>query len=539
MGPAVEERIGGEIDGLRRELAGHAARVEDACAARLAGHSAALGEVRTHLEVRLDQIEAEVADTRGAVIATRGELERVRDEAVPRIGEDASAATRGLAALESRIGELVRSLQHEVESLRDQRMTRAEGDLGRLQHGLEAVQTDLAGVRDVRLARAEATLDEAAAATRALQDELAGVRDARLITVESDMARQQGALERLQAELAEVREDRVARSERDLARTSDALAALQGDLEQLRDERVARVERDLERLQQAQEALQSLAVELRDARVPALAGRVDALIGRLHEEVTETAGMLERVLAREPLAVGVAAEVEAAIPEAVRAASARFAEAMRGPQREILGRARECLPHLVGHAPVLDLGCGRGELLEVLRDEGIPGRGVDADRAMVAACRRRGLEVAEEDALAALRGVAPGSLGAVTAIHVVEHLPAPVWMALIEAAAAALRPGGVLLVESPNPETLRVGGGLFWIDPTHRAPVHPLAVGLVATAVGLDVEETTLLRPFPPDQALAAADQPEPVRRLAERLDEWLSGPRDFLIVARKRGSNG
>ena len=137
-------------------------------------------------------------------------------------------------------------------------------------------------------------------------------------------------------------------------------------------------------------------------------------------------------------------------------------------------------------------------------------------------------------ALAALREVAPGSLGAVTAVHIVEHLPAAGWMALVEGAAAALRPGGVLLIESPNPESLRVGAGLFWLDPTHRAPVHPEALAFVAKALGLEVVETRFLHPFPPDQALASPSQPEAVRQLAARLDGWLSAPRDYLLVARK-----
>jgi hypothetical protein len=75
---------------------------------------------------------------------------------------------------------------------------------------------------------------------------------------------------------------------------------------------------------------------------------------------------------------------------------------------------------------------------------------------------------------------------------------------------------------------------LFWADPTHRAPVHPDALAFVAKAVGLEVVEVRRLHPFPPDQALANSAQPEPVRELASKLDAWLSGPRDFLLVARK-----
>jgi O-antigen chain-terminating methyltransferase len=122
----------------------------------------------------------------------------------------------------------------------------------------------------------------------------------------------------------------------------------------------------------------------------------------------------------------------------------------------------------------------------------------------------------------------------VTALHLLEHLPAGVWMALLEAAAAALRPGGVLLLECPNPESLRVGGSLFWLDPTHHAPVHPEPLAFMVRAFGLEVEEVRRLHPFPPDQALARPEQPTEVRELATRLDGWLSGARDYLVVARK-----
>jgi O-antigen chain-terminating methyltransferase len=110
-------------------------------------------------------------------------------------------------------------------------------------------------------------------------------------------------------------------------------------------------------------------------------------------------------------------------------------------------------------------------------------------------------------------------------------------MRVIDESARTLKPGGTLIVECPNPETLRVGGGLFWIDPTHRSPVHAHAVQFAAKAVGLEVVETRFMRPFPADQALARPGQPDAVFDLATRLDTWLSGPRDFVVVARKPGA--
>ena len=314
----------------------------------------------------------------------------------------------------------------------------------------------------------------------------------------------------------------------------DRSGALQNELESMRDRRVPHIEDDLVRMQHAIEAVQALAEELRDRRLPALAGRTDALVERLHEELSVLGGLLDRVVQGEPLRVAVEPEMEAGLPAAIATASTRFADGFRGERAEILGRVPEYIPLLAEAAPILELGCGRGELLQALRDAGVDARGVDSDPAMVAACRRLGLAAKKGDALEMLRAQKAGSLGGVTAIHVLEHLPAATWMSVVEAAAAALRPGGVLLVECPNPDSLRVGAGLFWMDPTHRAPVHPQALAFVMRALGLEVIETRLLHPFPPEQALANPSQPEAVRELAGKLDAWLSGPRDFLVVARK-----
>ena len=396
--------------------------------------------------------------------------------------------------------------------------------------------------------RLDARLDESAEALAdlrrayvATRGEFEEVRHRRLAELADAASRSSQAVAAVQREVESLRDARVPAAEAALAGLQRAAEALQREVESLRDARIPQAEAGIERVQRAIDAtpaviagVQALAVELRDQRLPALSARTDAIVERLHEELTEAAGLAERVARHEPLRIAVEPAVEARIPAAVAAASRAFADEFRGDRGEILGRAAEHVRLLGGAAPVLDVGCGRGELLEALRDAGIEARGVDADPAMVAACRRLGLAADERDGLAALREVAPGSLGAVTAVHIVEHLPAAGWMALVEGATAALRPGGVLLIESPNPESLRVGAGLFWLDPTHRAPVHPEALAFVAKALGLEVVETRFLHPFPPDQALASPSQPEAVRQLAAKLDGWLSAPRDYLLVARK-----
>ncbi len=428
--------------------------------------------------------------------------------------------------------------REELRSHLETRLTEVSSALADVRGAYLTTRGEFERTRDEAIPGLEKRLDRVAAA---LQAEMENVRDRRLPRVEEALASIQGSAEAAQRELEALRDERFTRVETDLHGLQSASDTIQGGLEALRDRQVPRLENDLLRLQGAIDSLQgvtakiqALGEELRDARLPAVAARTDALVGALHEELAAVGGLVDRLAMNEPLRVAVEPEFEARIPAAIAAASTRFVDSFRGQRAEILGRVGEYVPRLAEAAPVLDIGCGRGELLEALRGAGVEACGVDSDPAMVAACRRQGLAADEGDALGALRGRGAGTLGAVTAIHLIEHLPAAVWMSVVEAAFAALRSGGLLLVESPNPDSLRVGAGLFWVDPTHRVPVHPDALEFVMKALGFEVVEKRLVRPFPPEQALATPDQPEAVRQLAARLDAWLSGPRDFVVLARK-----
>jgi O-antigen chain-terminating methyltransferase len=196
---------------------------------------------------------------------------------------------------------------------------------------------------------------------------------------------------------------------------------------------------------------------------------------------------------------------------------------------------------------VLDLGCGRGELLLMLREAGVEAIGVEADAAVATAARRRGLEVIEGEVTQVLRRQPDESFGTITAIHLFEHLEVSTLMAVLDEARRVLRAGGRLIVECPNPHSLRVGASLYWLDPTHRRPLLPETLDLFLKSAGFEVERRELLHPFPEDQRLAVArkerqssDDPvveEVAARLdllAQQLDELVYGPRDFAVWARK-----
>ncbi|MDM5178186.1 class I SAM-dependent methyltransferase [Massilia sp. DJPM01] len=120
---------------------------------------------------------------------------------------------------------------------------------------------------------------------------------------------------------------------------------------------------------------------------------------------------------------------------------------------------------------VLDLGCGRGEWLELLTEHGFAPRGVDLDQGMLAACRERGLHAELTDALSALRACGDASVAMVSAFHLVEHIPFDQVQLLIAEALRVLLPGGLLIMETPNPENLVVGASSFYMDPSHLKPI--------------------------------------------------------------------
>ncbi|MGE5099662.1 MAG: methyltransferase domain-containing protein [Deltaproteobacteria bacterium] len=206
-----------------------------------------------------------------------------------------------------------------------------------------------------------------------------------------------------------------------------------------------------------------------------------------------------------------------------------FEDAFRGSREEIRDRVSVYLDFLATaragsvDAPIVDLGCGRGELLEVLRDAGMIARGVDLNRYMLAECRERGLDVQEADLLAHLRGCGDGSLGAVTALHVIEHLPFEAVIELFDQTLRVLRPGGMAIFETPNPENLIVGSCNFYYDPTHRNPLPPEAMRFAMAARGFSDVRILRLRPVPlPDSG------PDPTMKIVHDL---LSAAPDYAII--------
>lgn len=167
-----------------------------------------------------------------------------------------------------------------------------------------------------------------------------------------------------------------------------------------------------------------------------------------------------------------------------------FEDRYRGSRAIIGARLRAYLPFieplaaLQGPARALDIGCGRGEWLELATAAGFEARGVDIDDGMLSACRERGLAVHTADGLQTLRALGDASLAMVSAFHVVEHIPFDDVRALIAEALRVLQPGGLLILETPNPENLVVGASSFYRDPSHVRPLPPELLSFAAEHAG-------------------------------------------------------
>ncbi|HEX6719283.1 MAG TPA: methyltransferase domain-containing protein [Pyrinomonadaceae bacterium] len=209
---------------------------------------------------------------------------------------------------------------------------------------------------------------------------------------------------------------------------------------------------------------------------------------------------------------------------------ASLEDQFRGPRDEVRRRLQVYLPFLKEAGiknGVLDIGCGRGEWLQLLRSEGIEGQGVDRNRVLVEECRGAGLNVVEQDALAYLRNLPDESFNAITTFHLVEHLPFETLIRLLDEIVRTLKPGGILIVETPNPENFMVGSCNFYADPTHRNPIPSETLKFLIESRGLISETVLKLRPW--DEAKIAGDD-----ELIKRFNEYFYSAPDYGIVARK-----
>jgi SAM-dependent methyltransferase len=267
--------------------------------------------------------------------------------------------------------------------------------------------------------------------------------------------------------------------------------------------------------------------------VDALSERADAAASsneRMQQLLRELEERLTRVERRAP-AGGTAAPVTVAAQPAAAALPDYFAfeSRMRGSVGSIRERQRPYLDDFRNAAPVLDVGCGRGELLALLGEAGVEARGIDADADMVAYARGEGLDVEQADLVEYLERQGDGSLGGVFMGQVVEHLPPNVLVRSLELASRKLRPGGLLVAETINPLS-PLALRHYFADLTHAQPLVPETLQLLARQSGFAETEVRYLNE--PAERLTEPDDPV-IAANVRRLNELLFGPLDYALVAR------
>ena len=292
-------------------------------------------------------------------------------------------------------------------------------------------------------------------------------------------------------------------------------ADLRGDLQA--------VQRDLS----AAEA--TLARDVKEIRelIPVAARRNDALIAALDQKIETLAVRLRDVT--NPIVSGSTAMASDFLYR-------RLEDGLRGSDAEIRAAMEVYADRAASAQPSIDAGCGRGEFLALCRDRGIAARGFDTNERSVADLRKRGFDVEVAGIPECFATIAAASVGSIVAAHVVEHLPVEPLFALFREAARILRPGGLLMIETPNAESLLVSGSEFWRDPTHLAPRHPAALVLLGREHGFDVEEVRAVHPLPEGTAIAhASDDPPALRRVIDAINARIFGPQDLRLILAKR----
>lgn len=299
----------------------------------------------------------------------------------------------------------------------------------------------------------------------------------------------------------------------------ELLSDVRGDVEAVRRDFRA----DIDALQAGMSAaLAGEAGRLRELVIVA-AKRNDALIAALDQKI-ETVAVRVRDAAN-PIVPATSSEV----------LYRRLEDSLRGSESEVRSDVAHYVTLAAGHQPLLDVGCGRGELLAACQEAGVEARGVDTNERSIADLRARGLNAAVGAVPECFSAIADATLGSIVAMHVVEHLPVEALFALFREASRALRAGGLLMIETPNAESMVMAASDFWRDPTHLAPRHPAALTVLAREHGFSIEEVRAIHEVAEGAKIPALpEDPPELERVIHAINDRLFAPQDLRLVLRK-----
>jgi 2-polyprenyl-3-methyl-5-hydroxy-6-metoxy-1,4-benzoquinol methylase len=266
-----------------------------------------------------------------------------------------------------------------------------------------------------------------------------------------------------------------------------------------------------------------------------LASSVTRMQEKFYSDLDRIRTEYERVIHAELRIVRQRLAAGAGIPATTRPAEAafalpfdyaRFAERFRGPAEYVTESQRFYVPYFSGRRHVLDVGCGRGEFLKLMQEAGVPARGIEASDESVEYCRSLGLDATRADLFSYLTDQPEGTLDGIFCSQVVEHLPTDRLAEMVRLCASRLSTGGVLAIETPNPECLAIFGSHFYLDPTHTRPVP-------SQLLAFYMEEFGLGRVDVHPKAPAIDTMPE-IGELPEGFRNKFFGGLDYAIIAYK-----
>jgi SAM-dependent methyltransferase len=222
-------------------------------------------------------------------------------------------------------------------------------------------------------------------------------------------------------------------------------------------------------------------------------------------------------------------------PAAMDAFFAALGDEFRGSPELIKDRLRVYLPMIRATAlsgPALDLGCGRGEWLELMRGAGIESIGVEQNRILADACENKNFQVIEADFVAFLAQSPPDHWRIVTGFHVIEHLGWPAWYDCLRHIHRVLMPDGMVILETPNPANLITAANRFYLDPTHRHPLPDALLAFAARSIGF--ASVQILPLHPGAERPAATDAGAGAGIAGAETMRAMHGPQDYALIARK-----
>jgi 2-polyprenyl-3-methyl-5-hydroxy-6-metoxy-1,4-benzoquinol methylase len=520
-----------------------------------------IAEVRKDLATKADQAAVNGLKGQLEIKADSRLVEQIRETLLTKA--DVDLIDRMRTQISNKAG------AHTVEALREALATKADSEVvERLQEQMTAkADADAIGeIRDLMATKADAFLVEeirgqlATKAEASIADEVREQSATRIAAVVADIHRQLSAKADADA-VGEVRDLMATKADAFLVEeirgqlATKAEAGIADEVREQSETRITAVVADIHRQLSAKadaEALDALKADLAhkvDSEVLSeISGELQHLARQtrdhklyLLDQQRRLSKLLEEARKRFPEPMS-AQQLEGMINEEdhlLDALYSAFEDQFRGTREDIKQRLSVYLPYiekLTGNsdgAVLLDLGCGRGEWLELLRENSYPAKGVDQNRVMIHRCSEMNLDVIESDAIAYLKNQQANRFKVITGFHIVEHIPFKAMLDLLDESLRLLTPGGMIIFETPNPENLIVGSCNFYLDPTHRRPIPPPQLLFMVEQRGFVKAQILRLHPFgeflvPPSDS-----------GYNEKIRNLFSNAQDYSVIAYKPLSSG